>query len=274
MLAMVLAASLSLPGGLSAQQAISTGLQGVGIDQKLDAQVPLDLAFRDETGRTVRLGDYFGGKPVVLTLVYYNCPMLCTMVLNGALRSFRALPFDIGKDFEVVTVSIAPEETPELAAEKKKQYVHQYDRAGGAAGWHFLTGDEDSIRQLADAVGFRYTYNPETGLYTHASALMLLTPEGRMARYSYGIEYSARDLRLGLVEASQNKIGSPVDQVLLYCYQYDPTTGKYGLLIMRTLRTAGLATLLALGLFLFISLRREKKVRAPSPSATAKRGEA
>lgn len=256
------------PAALSAQQVQPVSqqpqpaaLQGIGIDQKLNQRVPLDLEFRDERGQTVQLGDYFGRRPVVLSLVYYQCPMLCPMTLNGALRSFRALTFDIGNDFEVVTVSISPSETPAMAAEKKATYVHQYGRESGAAGWHFLTGEQASIQRLAEAVGFRYTYDPETGMYSHATAIMVLTPEGRLARYFYGIEYSARDLRLGLVEAGENKIGTPVDQVLLYCFQYDPTTGKYGLLIMRVLRLAGLATVLALGAFLIVALRGERKSR-------------
>jgi protein SCO1/2 len=244
-----------------AQQPQPVALQGIGIDQKLNQQVPLDLPFRDARGKTVKLGDYFGQRPVVLSLVYYQCPMLCPMALNGALRSFRALSLDIGKDYEVVTVSISPTETPDMAAEKKATYVKQYGREGGAAGWHFLTGEQASIQRLADAVGFRYTYDPETGMYSHATAIMVLTPEGRVARYFYGIEYSARDLRLGLVEAGKDKIGTPVDQVLLYCFQYDPTTGKYGLLIMRVLRLAGLATVLALGAFLLVALRGERKPR-------------
>ena len=234
-------------------------LRDVGIDQKLDAQVPLDLAFRDETGRAVRLGDYFGKRPVVLSLVYYDCPMLCTLVLNGMVRGLRAIPFEPGKDFEAVTVSFDPHETPALAAAKKRTYLDRYRRPGAEAGWHFLTGGEASIRPLTQAVGFRYTYDPEIKQFAHASGIMLLTPEGRVSRYFYGLEYSARDMRLGLVEASANKIGSPVDQVLLYCFHYDPVTGKYGMVIMNTVRMAGVATVLALGLFLGIMFRQEKR---------------
>ncbi len=223
--------------------------------------MPLTLEFRDETGRPVRLGDYFGERPVVLALVYYECPQLCPMVLNGMVKSFRTLRFDVGQEFEVVTVSIDPRETPAIAAKKKDQLVRQYDRAGAARGWHLLTGEKGAIRRLADAVGFRYFYDPETELYAHAAGIMVATPKGRLARYYYGIEYSGRDLRLGLVEAAENKIGSVVDEVLLYCYHYDPTTGKYGLVIMNVLRVAGLATVLAIGIFLFVSLRWERRQR-------------
>jgi protein SCO1/2 len=233
-------------------------LREIGIDQRPDRQVPLDLVFRDETGKSVRLGDYFGEKPVLLSLVYYECPMLCTLVLNGLLRSLRALAFDVGKQFNVVTVSVDPGETPSLAAAKKAEYIQKYSREGAEKGWHFLTGEEDSIQALADAVGFRYVYQPDRDEYAHASGIMILTPQGKLARYFYGIEYSTRDVRLALVEASANKIGSPVDQLLLYCYHYDPVTGKYGLLIMNTIRLAGLATVLALGVFMFVMFRRDR----------------
>jgi len=253
---------LGLPAAAQVPQILPQAVQEVGIDQRLNEQAPLELEFRDETGKTVRLGDYFGRKPVLLTLVYYQCPMLCTMVLNGVVRTLRPLSFSAGEEFELVTVSISPTETPAQAAEKKAIHVRNYARAGAAESWHFLTGEEAAIRRLTEAVGFRYTFDPETGLYAHASGMILLTPEGKVSRYFYGIEYSARDLRLALIEASKNRIGSPVDQVLLYCYQYDPTTGKYGLVIMRVIRVAGVATLLLLGGFVLVSLRRER--RAPA----------
>lgn len=236
-------------------------LRDVGIDQKLDSPVPLGLAFRDETGRPVELREYFGRKPVVLSLVYYECPMLCTMVLNGVVRSLRALSFTAGREFEVITVSINPRETPALAAQKKAIYMEHYRRPEAAAGWHFLTGEESQIKLLADTVGFRYAYDPATQLYVHASGILVLTPAGRVARYFYGLEYSARDLRLGLVEASAGKIGSPVDQVLLFCYHYDPATGRYGAAVMKTVRAAGLATVAALGMFLFMMFRRDRRRR-------------
>ena len=264
-LAAAAAISLSLPA--SGQPLDNEFADEIGIDQRLGEQIPLDLEFIDEQGQTVALRDYFGDKPVALALVYYECPMLCTQVLNGLLRSFRALPFDIGAEFEVVTVSIDPDETPALAAAKKKEYVTSYGRDGGADGWHFLTGSQDEITRLADAVGFRYAYVPETDFYMHASGIMLLTPAGKLARYFYGIEYAVKDLRLGLVEAADNQIGSPVDQLLLTCYQYDPSTGKYGFVIVKSLRVAGIATVAALAAFVFVMIRRERSGEAASTPA-------
>jgi protein SCO1 len=248
---------------LRAQNGVPPALLGVGVDQRLDAQVPLDLPFRDETGKMVRLGDYFGRRPVVLSLVYYNCPMLCTMVLNGLLNSLREIKFDIGDQFDVVTVSFDPRDKPEIAEAKRRVYTGLYARPGAAAGWHFLTGDEDSIQRLTQAVGFRYTYDSSTGQFNHATAIMVLTPDGRISRYFYGITYVPRDLRLGLVEASKRRIGSPVDTVLLFCSQYNPTTGKYGLVISRALQLAGLITVLALGTLVFILFRNERQRPAP-----------
>jgi protein SCO1/2 len=208
----------------------------VGIEQQQGAPLPLDALFRDESGREVRLGEYFADKPVVLALVQYRCPMLCTLVLNGFLKSSQGMPLEIGRDYQVVTVSFDPREGPELAAEKKKHYVRSYRREGAAEGWHFLTGDQHAIDRIVVA-----------------------TPDGRLARYFYGIEYSPHDLRLGLVESSAGRIGSPVDQVLLLCYHYDPLTGKYGLAIAGALRIAGTLTMLALGGFLIVMIRRELK---------------
>jgi len=219
----------------------------VGIDQKLNNQIPLDLLFRDDTGSLVRLGQYFGQKPVILVLAYYDCPMLCTMVLNGLLHSLKELKLNVGQQFEVVTVSFDPTEKPSLAAAKKAIYVGLYDRPGAAAGWHFLTGDEPSIHQLAQAVGFHYNYDPQTRQYVHATGIMVLSPEGRLARYFYGIQYPAGNLRLALVEASKGRIGSRVDEVILYCSQYDPATGKYSVIISRVLKLAALVTILSLG---------------------------
>lgn len=232
-------------------------LKDVGIDQKLNNTIPLGLTFRDEHGRTVELGQYFTGKPVILTLVYYNCPMLCTQVLNALDRSMQLIPMEIGKDFNVLTVSIDPTETPRLAEAKWALYTGMYRRPGGPQGWHFLTGDEPQIKQLADAVGFRYAYDPDSKQYAHASAIMLLTGEGKISRYFWGVTYPERDLRLGLVEASEGKIGSPVDQVLLFCYHYDPHTGKYGLLVSRMIQLGGLLTVLIGGLFLILLFRGE-----------------
>jgi len=232
-------------------------LKEVGIDQKLNSSIPLDLMFRDEHGKAVTLGQYFGSKPVILTLVYYNCPMLCTQVLNGLDRSLEQIPLTIGKDFEVVTVSIDPTDRPPLAEAKQAVYLGMYNRPGSAVGWHFLTGEESQIKQLAAAIGFRYAYDPDSHQYAHASGIMILTPEGKLSRYFYGVTYPERDMRLGLVEASEGKIGSPVDQVLLFCYHYDPHTGKYGLLISRVLQLGGLATVLIGGIFLILLFRGE-----------------
>jgi len=219
-------------------------LRGVGIDQRLNNQVPLGLRFRDETGQSVTLGSYFGKKPVILSLVYYTCPMLCTMAENGLLNALRDVKFNIGEQYEVVTVSIDPTETPEMALGKKAVYVGLYGRPGSKQGWHFLVGDEPSIRALAQAVGFHYNYIPETKQFAHATGIIVLTPQGKVSRYFYGILYLSRDIRLALVEASNEKIGNPVDAVLLYCCQYDPTTGKYSIIVSRVLRIAGAITLL------------------------------
>ncbi len=235
-------------------------LREVGIDQRLNEPLPLDLVFQDEDGRPVALRQFFTGKPVVLTLVYYECPMLCNLVLNGVLRAIRAVSFDAGRDYEIVTVSIDPREKPSLATLKKRRYASGYGRPGAGTGWHFLTGQEPAIRELARAAGFRYTYDAARGQFAHAAGFMVATPEGRLARYFYGVEYSARDLRLALVEASAGRIGSPVDQILLYCFHYDPETGKYGPVILNIVRAAGLATLLTLGAFLLVMFRRERRL--------------
>jgi len=232
-------------------------LKDVGIDQKLNDSVPLDLTFSDEAGKNVALRDAFGGKPAVLSLVYYNCPMLCTQVLNGIERSLKDVPMDIGKQFSVVTVSIDPTEKPPLASAKRAMYAGLYGRPGAAEGWHFLTGDEPQIKQLANAVGFRYAYDPESKQFAHASAIMILTPEGKISRYLYGIQYAPRDLRLGLVEASEGRIGTPVDQILLFCYHYDAVNGKYDLLISRVLKAAGVFTILVIGIGIFLLARSE-----------------
>jgi protein SCO1/2 len=228
-------------------------LKKVGIDQKLNEQVPLDLVFKDEQGREVRLGQFFKGKPVVLSLVYYTCPMLCNQILNGMLSSFRQISFNAGEQFEVVNVSFDPHDTPEIAAAKKQTYIKAYNRAGGEGAWHFLTGDEANIRRLADAVGFRYLWDEQTKQFAHASGIMIATPEGKLARYFYGVEYPPRDLRLGLIEASKHRIGTPVDTLMLYCYHYDPATGKYGAVVMNIVRVAGIVTLvLIVGLLLVL----------------------
>jgi len=233
-------------------------LRGVGIDQRLDQQVPLDLVFNDENGRAVTLGSLLHGKPVILNLVYYRCPMLCTLVLNGLLSAMKALPFDAGKEFDVFTVSFDPEDTPALAAQKKATYLEQYRRPGAAEGWHFLVGDETSIRPLMEAIGFRYAWDPEARQYAHASGLVVLTPGGRLSHYFYGVEFAPRDLRLALVEASSERIGSVVDQLLLFCFHYDPATGRYSRVALNAVRAGGILTLAALGAFLVVMLRRDR----------------
>ena len=236
-------------------------LKKVDIEQKLNGQIPLDLKFRDEAGREVALGDYFkGGKPVVLTLVYYECPMLCNQVLNGEVGAFQALSFTPGKEFEAVTVSFDERERPELAAQKKETYLKRYRREGSEAGWHFLTGDKASIDALAQSVGFRFVWDEQSQQFAHASALMVATPQGRLSHYFYGIEYSPKDLRLALVEASEGKIGSPVDSLILYCYHYDPAAGRFAP-VMGVLRAAGVLTVFGLVALLFY-LRRVTRRRA------------
>jgi protein SCO1 len=245
-------------------------LEKVGIDQKLDGQAPLDLRFSDESGRSVRLGDLVAGKPAILVLVYYRCPMLCNEVLNGLLRALRALSFSAGEEFRVLTVSIDPHEPPELAAAKKEGYLREYDRPGAAAGWRFLTGAEGPIRELADAVGFRYAYDPPSKQFAHAAGIMVLTGEGRISRYFSGIEFSSRDLKFALMEASEGRIGSRIDQLVLYCFRYDPVMGRYGLVIRNVLQLAAAATVILLGTLLGVLFWRERK-KPPIEKAQGKR---
>lgn len=232
------------------------GLKSVGIQQNLNQQIPPDLMFTDDLGRTVRLGDYFGKRPMILNLVYYNCPMLCNEVLSGLENSLRMMKFDVGKEFDVLTVSFDPRETPEMAAQKKSVFLKRYKRPGAEQGWHFLVGRQDAIHALTEAAGFQYEYDEQTKQFAHASAIMILTPQGKIAQYYYGIEYPPKDLRLGLVEAGQGEIGSVVDQLLLYCYHYDPNKGKYSAIVMRIVRLAGVATMLSLGALIFLMARR------------------
>ena len=259
------------PEAGSTSTGLPSALRDVGIDQKLDQQLPLDLVFRDENGQPVKLGQYFGKKPVVLSLVYYDCPMLCTQVLNGMVTSFRVLPFQMSKDFDVVTISFDPRETPLLATSKKKVYVGylpQTMQGNASSGWHFLTGDEANIKQIANAVGFRYRYDEATRQFAHASAIMIATPQGKLSRYFYGIDYPARDLRLGLIESAHNQIGSPVDQLLLYCYHYDPATGRYGAAVMRVMRVAGVATvIIILAMVLLLRQRRPDEMNLKTGGA-------
>ena len=254
--------------------ALPGALQGVGIDQKLDTQIPLDLTFRDEYGRTVPLSTYFHkGKPVLLAPVYYRCPMLCTQILNGVASSLKAVSLDPGNDFEVVAFSFDPKDTVEIAAAKKQMYLRRYGREGTANGWHFLTGDPENIAKLMDAVGFHYKYDPATDQYAHASGVMVMTSGGRLSKYFYGVEYAPRDLRLGLVEASQDKIGSAVDRILLFCYHYDASTGKYGAVVINIIRLAGGGFVLIGGALMLFLFRRERPAGAshakpPAPPKT------
>ncbi len=231
-------------------------LKEIGIDQRLNAPLPLGLALRDETGRPVHLSDAFGKRPVILALVYYNCPMLCTQVLNGLVGALNVMSLEAGKDFDVLAVSFDPRETPAMAAAKKEAYLSRYKHPNASEGWHFWTGDAAAIETLTKAVGFRYRYDAENEQFAHASAIFVATPDGRLARYFYGIEYAPRDLRLGLVEASAGKIGTPVDQILLFCFHYDPANGKYGAVVVNIVRLAGLATVLAIGIGIWAMTRR------------------
>jgi protein SCO1 len=244
------------------------GLKNVGMRQNLNQPIPTDLTFTDDLGRTVRLGDYFGKKPIILNLVYFTCPMLCGEVLSGLENSLRMMKFDVGKEFDVITVSFDPHDTPEAAAKKKSEFLRRYKRPGAEQGWHFLVGHQDAIDSLTKAAGFDYEYDPKTRQFAHTAAILILTPEGRIAQYYYGIEYPPKDLRLGLVEAGAGKIGNVVDALLLYCYHYDPEQGKYSATILRVLRLAGVATMLFIGTFIFVMIRRGPSHDAPGAGRT------
>jgi protein SCO1/2 len=234
----------------------------------MNQQVPAGLSFRDESGKTVRLGDYFGQKPIVLSLVYFNCPFLCTEVLDGELGALKGISLKMGTDYNAVTVSFDPKDGPKDAAVKNHMYSALYGSRSMPGDWHFLTGDQASIQALTQAVGFGYNYDQPTNQFAHAAAILILTPEGRVSRYFYGVQYPPRDVRLGLVEASEGRIGSPTDAALLYCFHYDPATGKYGLIISNVMRIAGVATMLVLGIFLFLMFKRESYV-LPLPESAA-----
>jgi protein SCO1/2 len=261
MLSMILLATAALGQGMTKGMMAPPanmrppGLEQVGITQKLDAQLPLDLTFRDETGKSVQLKEYFGKKPVILNFAYYTCPMLCGELLKGLTTSLKGLKFELGNEFDVVTVSIDPHDTPETATEKKAEYLQRYGHPERAAGWHFLTGSQESITALTKAAGFGYQYNQQTMQFAHATAIMMVTPQGKLAQYFYGVDFAPKDLRLGIVQASNEKIGNLVDQVLLYCYHYDPATGKYGAIVARVLKLSGLVTVIGLGLMLVVLVR-------------------
>ena len=239
-------------------------LREIGFDQNLDQYVPLDVPFLDESGRTVRLADYFGSRPVVLVFAYYDCPMLCTQVINGLSTALNLLSLAPGKDFEIVTVSFNPRDTPATASAKKAVYLERYTRDGAARAWHFLSGDEPSIDRLTKAAGFRYVWDAETKQFAHPTGVIVLTADGRLSRYLFGIEYGPRDLRYALVEASAGSVGNAADTLLLYCYHYDPMTGRYGFVVMRAVRIAGAATVLALVSFIIVMVRKEKRAASLS----------
>jgi protein SCO1/2 len=249
---------------LPAQYPRPTITKGVDIEQKLNSPVPLDLVFRDESGQPVPLRTYFGDKPVVIQFVYFKCLSLCPLSLHEAVTSLRRVPLEAGKDYNVVVVSFDPAETPALAAERKASYAKEFGRAGFDSGWHFLTGSQESIGQLASAIGFHYRWDEKTHQFIHAGGIMVATPKGRLSRYFYGIQYSPADLRMALVDASQHKIGSPVDYILLFCFHYDATQGKYTLAIVNLLKIAGGLTVLMLGGLVFFLMRSDRK-RNDSP---------
>jgi protein SCO1 len=261
-IAFALICLLSLLGQARGQNAQANLSAKAGLDQKLNAQLPLNLAFHDEHGAGTPLAAYLGSKPAILVLAYYECPNMCTLVLNALLQSAQDLKFEIGKEYQIIVVSIDPHEGPALAAAKKQLYTQRYGRPGAANGWHFLTGDEASIRSVANAVGFRFIYDPETRQFAHPSVITVLTPAGKISRYFAGIEYPPKDLRLALIEASNNHIGSLTEQLFLLCFHYDPASGKYGLLIKGIIQFAGLTTVVVLGCGITLMLRREH----PSPS--------
>lgn len=240
-------------------------LSRVAIEQKLDSQLPLDAVFQDETGKSAPLGSFFGKRPVVLALIYYNCPMLCTQILNGVVRAAKVLTFKPGKDYDVIALSFDAREKPADAAAKKATYMRDFAHPETAGGWHFLTGGVDQIKRVTDAVGFRYVWDVNTAQFAHASAVYVLTPEGKLSKYFYGIDYSPKDMRFALIEASQHKIGNPVDRILLYCYHFDPHAAKYTPYALGLLRAAGAATVLIFGGFVFISLRRERRQKGSRP---------
>lgn len=242
--------------------AMPSALQQVKFDQKLDAQLPMDATFKDDTGRTVRLGDYFGQRPVVLAFVYYECPMLCNQILNGLVSGVGVLDQTVGTDFDVVAISFDARETPTQAAAKKATYLDRYQRPGSEGGWHFLTGDEETIKRVTDTAGFQFAWDAATQQFAHASGIIVTTPEGKLSRYLFGIEYPPRDLKFALMESSAGKIGSVVDQVLLYCYHYEPATGSYSLVAMNAVRMGGVVTMVALLGFVAISLRRDNRAQA------------
>ena len=255
-----------MPGSMGHQTGIVASnvppqFKAVTFAQRLNTRLPLDVAFKDETGRTVALGDYFGKRPVVLAFVYYQCPMLCAQTMNGISMALKVIPFTPGKDFDVVFVSFDPRDTPEAANAKKRAHLVHWKTEDTADGWHFLTGDEAAIRQVTSAAGFTYEWDAKTGQFAHVSGVLTTTPDGRLSRYFYGVEYSPKDLRMALVESADGKIGSPIEELLLYCYQYDPATGQYGVVVMNLVRLGGLVTVVLLAGFVVMMRRRDARPR-------------
>ena len=247
---------------VSPSNGMPDALKTVGIEQKLGEQLPLDAELKDENGRLVKLGEYFGkGRPVILALVYYECPMLCNEVLNGLTGSLKGISFEAGKDFDVVAISFDARENekPDLARNKKASYLGRYGRPGSENGWHFLTGKQESIDQVTKAAGFNYEWDEKSNQFPHAGGIMIVTPQGKMSRYLYGIDYAPKDIKFGIMESAENKIGNPADQLLLYCFHYDPATGKYGFAILRAISVGAVATMLGLGAMIFVFWRKSKK---------------
>lgn len=251
---------LNASGAVYAQSAMSKNyyLPEIQVDQKIGDKLPLDLVLTDETGKQVQLSSFFSGKPVILTPVYYTCPMLCNLVLNGLVKSLKELSFNPGEDYEIVTFSFKPEDTPEIAKAKKQTYLKEYSREGAEKGWHFLTGSQETIKALTESIGFNYYFDERTGEYAHAAMVVIATPEGKISHYLFGVHFSLKDMRLALIEASKNKLGTFYDQIMLLCYHYDPSTGKYGFAVMNALRVAGFLTVAALAIFITVSLRKER----------------
>jgi len=255
------------PGQFAATTGLPETLKAVGIEQRLGEKLPLDVELKDEDGKVVKLGTYFNnGRPVILALVYYECPMLCNQVLNGLTGSLKGMSLDAGKDFDIVALSFDARENdkPELAKNKRASYVERYGRPGTEKGWHFLTGTQDAIDKVTSAAGFNYKWDEKSDQFAHAAGIMITTPQGTLSRYFYGIDYAPKDVKFGLMESSENKVGNAAEQLLLYCYHYDPATGKYGLAILRVMRLAGVATMLGMGTMIFVFWRRNKKKTADS----------
>jgi protein SCO1 len=248
------------PNQAGASSGLPPALEKAGIEQKLNEQLPLDAVFKNEDGKEVRLGEYFGKRPIILAFVYYECPMLCNEVLNGLTGSLKSLSFDAGKEFDVVAISFDARENdkPELAKNKKESYMKRYGRPGTENGWHFLTGTQEEIDKAASAVGFNYYWDEKSQQFAHAGGVIIHTPEGKISRYLYGIDYAPKDVKFAVMEAAENKIGNPAEKLLLYCYHYDPATGRYGLSILKVLRLAGIVTLVGLGAMFFVFWRRNK----------------